>query len=472
MTIHATFLGAADSVTGSCFFLETPAGNILVDCGFFQGSAKLAKRNAKFEGLDIDQVDAVILTHAHLDHCGRLPLLANKGYRGPVFCTDATRELARVVMLDSAGIQEETARRAQRRKLDGKKYDEADLLPIYTTEDALDAIELLSHGLMYEEQVTILEGITAVFRDAGHILGSSFVELEIAVSDSETVKLTFSGDIGNLNKPIVRDPTQPNPADIVFIESTYGNRDHVPFSETKARFRELVEETVSARGCLLLPSFALERTQEILCVLHDFWKDGLLDRVPVYVDSPMAIDATQIFLHHPECYDEGLEEKFMSQENPFRWGRLMYTRGADESRRINGVDGPVIVIAGSGMCTGGRIVHHLRHRVGNPTTTVGIMGYQARGTIGRRLVEGENFINMFGQTHEVRARVVTVNGFSAHAGKSTLLDWYGHTGPARKAIVVHGEDDAVEAFSEALTDQHAGVETIDPDFGARIQLYP
>lgn len=471
MTIAIRFLGAADTVTGSCHVLETPHGSVMVDCGMFQGPRALRERNRGFDDLDVQSIDAVVITHAHLDHVGRLPRLIREGWSGPVFATDATRDLARIVMLDSAGIHEETARRAGRRRDEGKPFDEEELEPLYDSGDALDAAETFRHGIGYEEQVDILPGIRATFRDAGHILGSSFVELQIARDGKDPLRVTFSGDLGNIAKPIVRDPQDPTPADVVVMETTYCDRDHRAFDESVAELREVVERVVAERGVLLIPSFALERTQELLVVLHGFYREGLLERVPVYVDSPMATDATRVFARHPECFDRDLNHLFSDGDNPFRWGMLRYTRNTEDSKALNGVQGPMIIVAPSGMCSGGRIMHHLRNRVMNPETTVAFMGYQAEGTLGRRIIEGADYVRIYGREVAVRARTVTINGFSAHAGRSTLVSWYGKTGPAPHLLLVHGEEDRLREFQKQMRGLF-GTKVDNPAHGGRIVIDP
>lgn len=471
MTIALRFLGAADTVTGSCFVLETPGGNVMVDCGMFQGPRELRERNRTFEGLDPSSIDAVIITHAHLDHCGRLPRLVRLGWQGPVFATDATRDLARIVMLDSAGIHEETARRAARRRDAGKRYDDEDLEPLYDTGDALDAAETFRHGLGYDQRLEIIPGMHATFRDAGHILGSSFVELEIAREGAEPFRLTFSGDLGNLAKPIVRDPSEPNAAHAVVMETTYCDRDHRDFAASVAELRGIVEQIVADRGVLLIPSFALERTQELLVVLNGFYRDGLLERVPVYVDSPMATDATRVFARHPECHDRELTSLMDNGDNPFRWGMLRYTRATEDSKALNHVQGPMIIVAPSGMCSGGRIMHHLRNRLMKPETTVAFMGYQAEGTLGRRIIEGADFVRIYGREVAVRAQTATINGFSAHAGRSTLVSWYGKTGPAPHLMLVHGEEDRLRRFQREMRGLFE-TKVDNPAHGGRIVLSP
>lgn len=450
MKISLRFLGAADTVTGSCHLLMTPWGNVLLDCGMFQGTDTVLSRNRRFEGVGPDDIDAVVLSHAHLDHCGRLPLLARMGYRGRVYATSATRDLARVVLLDSAGIQEEQARRAARRRNDGKPFEEVDLEPIYDTDDALEALDLLVPGIHYGDTVEPVRGIRVTFHDAGHILGSAFLAIEIERPGSTPFRLLFSGDLGNQGKPIVRDPSWPSHADALLIESTYGDRNHRSFAATVDEFRDIVTRTVANREVLLIPSFALERAQELLYVLHEFWQEGLLDNVPVYVDSPMAIDATRVFARHPDCYDTEAVRLAADGENPFQWGKLSYIREGRDSQRLNERSGPMIIISPSGMCTGGRIVHHLRNRLSDPGTTLCFMGFQGRGTLGRRLVDGAQRVRILGRELHVQARVETVNGFSAHADQAMLTTWLERTGPARDIWLVHGDEDKQEAFRAHL----------------------
>jgi len=439
MTVSIEFLGAAGTVTGSCFHVQTEGGRFLVDCGMFQGLRDADRRNRSFGKLDVSGLDAVLLTHAHLDHTGRLPRLVRQGFDAPIYATDATRDLARIVMLDSAGIQEESARRAKRRQRHGKRFEAEDVEPLYDIADAAETIELFHRGIRYGHTVEPVPGTFATFHDAGHILGSAFIELSIARRRKDPLRVIFSGDIGNLDKPIVRDPTDPPMADVVVLESTYGEREHRSFEATVAELRGLVETVVRERRVMLIPSFAIERAQELLYVLHSFYLDGLLKGVPVFLDSPMALDATRVFTRHRDCFDDDALKLADLGENPFRWGRLTYCRSAEDSMKINHVDGPAIVVAPSGMCTGGRIVHHLVHRVSSPSTLIAFIGYQAEGTLGRRLVDGAPTAHILGRDVAVRAQVETVGGFSGHAGQSTLLSWLEKTGPAADVFLVHGE---------------------------------
>ncbi|MBI2569812.1 MAG: MBL fold metallo-hydrolase [Candidatus Schekmanbacteria bacterium] len=468
MPIALRFLGAADTVTGSCYVLETPSGAIMIDCGMFQGSARIERRNQTFDHGKLD-IAAVVLSHAHLDHVGRLPMLAKRGFRGPVFATEASRDLAKIVLLDSAGIHEDHARRALRRMRAGKRYEPADLHPLYTTTDVLVTLDLFARDIAYDHAFDVLPGVRATFRDAGHILGSAFVELSIVRPGLTPLRLTFSGDIGNLDKPIVRDPVWPGPADVVMLESTYGDRDHRSFAQSVAELEELIRDVVEHRKVMLIPSFALERTQELLFVLQGFWCQGLLARVPVVVDSPMACDATEIFARHPECYDEQLTRLIAGGESPFSWGELSYVRTSDESRRLNDLDGPLIIIASSGMCNGGRILHHLRNRLHSPKTLVVFVGYQASGTLGRQLIDGERKVTIYGREIEVRAATATLNGFSAHGGRQTLLAWYEKTGPAPTVILIHGEESVIGPFGRLIATRF-GTHTVNPAHGERLVL--
>lgn len=469
MTIALRFLGAADTVTGSSTLLETPHGNVLIDCGAFQGAQADEDRNRTLEGVDLDALDAVLITHAHLDHVGRLPLLARDNWDGPVFATEPTRDLARVVLVDSAGIAEENARRALRRKNEGKRYDEIDLRPAFGMPDALDILESFQHGIGYDQPLEVVPGITATFRDAGHILGSAFVEIAVTRPHADPFRITFSGDLGNAGKPIVRNPRNPAPCDAVVLETTYANRDHREFDASVAEFREVIERAIIDRGAILIPSFALERTQELLFVLHAMKRDGVIDNVPVFLDSPMAIDATRVFTRHRDYFDREALQLEKAGENPFRWPGLEYIRSPEESRQLNEIDGPVIIIASSGMCNGGRIVHHLRHRLDRPSTHVVFLGYQARGTLGRRLVDRHPIVRMFGQEIEVRAEVHTIGGFSAHAGRRALLDWYEATGPAPTIFLNHGEDETITGFAQTLRNRYR-TQVHDPKHLQRIVL--
>ncbi len=425
--------GAAKQVTGSCHLITCNDHRVLIDCGMFQGSEEVERANAEPFGFDPAGIDVLLLTHAHLDHCGRIPLLVRQGFRGRIITTAATRELARIVMLDSAGIQEEDARRAQRNNRRG----EAIVSPLYTLDDALHALDFFAPDVAYDQTVPVVDGITACFLDAGHILGSASILLQLDDGKQQRGVL-FSGDLGNPGRPILRDPTPAPAADYVVMESTYGDRPHRSVPDSVDEMYSAIRDTVDRRGNVVIPSFALERTQEILYYLHRGIRSGAIPlHVRVFLDSPMAISATEIFRRHPECFDQEFRDE-LQHGDPFAMPGLHFTRDTAESMAINNIDSGAIILAGSGMCNGGRVRHHLKHNLWRERCSVVFVGYAAEGTLARRIVDGAASVRIFSENIPVRAQVWTINGFSAHAGQPSLLAWLGDA-PRRKVFLVHGE---------------------------------
>ncbi|SFN62108.1 MBL fold metallo-hydrolase [Dokdonella immobilis] len=437
--------GAAKQVTGSCHLITCNERRVLVDCGLFQGSRETERSNAEPFEFDPASIDAVLLTHAHLDHCGRLPLLVKRGFRGRIFTTAATRELARVVLLDAAGLQEEDARRAREKPRNG----EAAMPPLYTIADALHTLDFLAADVSYGDTVAITDGIRARFLDAGHILGSASVLLDVDDGHVQR-RLLFSGDLGNPNRPIVRDPMPAPAADYVFMESTYGDRPHRSVPDSVIELYEAIRETAARHGNVIIPTFALERTQEILYYLHFGIRTGALPKhMRVFLDSPMAISATEIFRRHPECFDLGFLEE-LEHGDPFDMPGLHFTRETSESMAINSIEGGAVILAGSGMCNGGRVRHHLRHNLWRERSSVVFVGYAAEGTLARRIIDGASRVRIFNEDIPVRAQVWTINGFSAHADQPALLAWLG-VAPRRRVYLVHGEyERGMRALQDAL----------------------
>ncbi len=461
--------GAAGTVTGSCHLLQTHDYNILVDCGFFQGKG-LFDRNEEEFLFDPAEVDFLLLTHAHIDHIGRVPLLVKRGFQGRIICTEATYDLARLMLVESAELQEEAARRQRRkRRRRGAPVPE----PLYTVEDVLDTIEFFDTFPAYDERTEIDEGFWVTFRDAGHILGSAFIEVEIIEGRGRratTRRVTFSGDLGNLDKPLIRDPQVATEADVVVMESTYGGRDHRPFDDSVEEFRKILVETLERGGNVIIPSFALERSQELLYVLYGFYRAGdLPPRCQIFLDSPLAIDATRIFTKHGDCFDEEALALAADGGNPFHFPSLNYTRHTDDSKAINNHASGAIIIAGSGMCTGGRVLHHLKHNIWRPECSVVFVGFAAVGTTGRAIIDGVSPVNLYGETVEVKAQIHTVNGFSGHAGQQTLMDWLKSTGQPEKVILVHGEDSSRKTLAHRI-DEELGLPCVLPTVGQVIEL--
>ncbi len=439
--------GAAKQVTGSCHLLQTDHARVLVDCGMFQGGRELSEENAEEFGFDPASIDVLLLTHAHLDHCGRIPLLVKRGFRGRIVCTAATRELARLVLADAAGLQEEEAHRAQRHPW----RHEALAQPLYTLADAFHSMDFFDASVSYGQRMGVAPGVHATFHDAGHILGSASILLEVDDADTRR-SIYFSGDIGNPGRPLLRDPQAPGSTpDYVVMETTYGDRDHRGWQESVDELVQAVGDTHARGGNVIIPTFALERAQEVLYALAWGVEAGRLPRhLTVFLDSPMAISATEIFLRYPAC----LRPEFAGRlhgKDPLSLPGLRMTRDTAESMAINTIRGGAVIMAGSGMCSGGRVRHHLRHNLANESASVVFVGFAAQGTLARRIIDGAKAVRLFDEQVEVRARVHTINGFSAHAGRSELLEWLQACGRPRRVFLVHGDlDSAMQGFAELL----------------------
>ncbi|MEJ2655008.1 MAG: MBL fold metallo-hydrolase [Acidihalobacter sp.] len=459
--MNISFHGADRDVTGSCHLLEAKGKRILIDCGMYQGGHELDEENAEDFGFDPASIDILLLTHAHLDHCGRIPLLVKRGFNGEIITTAATRELARVVMLDSAHLQEEEAERdaryAHRR---GREPHQA----LYGTLDALNALDQFGRTAVYGQPIELGPNLGATFHDAGHILGSASIRIEEGEGKRRSV--IFSGDLGNSGRPILRDPQIPPQADAVVMETTYGDRLHKQITPSVEELYEAITETLRRGGNIIIPTFALERAQEILYYLRDGVETGhLAHNLPVFLDSPMAISATEIFRRHPECYDAEACELFEHGRDPFALPGLRFTRETADSIALNRLAGGAVIMAGSGMCTGGRVRHHLRHNLWRKDSSVIFVGYAAPGTLARILIDGAQRIKLFGDEIPVRARLHTINGFSAHADRDELLAWHGALKPAR-TILVHGDEKAMRSFAERLHDTEVSM----PGKGDEISL--
>lgn len=436
--------GAAEGVTGSCFLVRADNADVLVDCGFFQGSEE--ERNLKGFEFNPEEIDYLILTHAHLDHSGRVPLLVKKGFRGKIICTRGTYEIVKIMLLDSAKIMYEDFA-AKKRK--AQRAGEAAQPPMYLEADVLSAYALF-HPVPYNYDFPITDTLSVVLRDAGHILGSSFVEFNLKESQG-LKRIVFSGDLGNKNKPIVKDPAIPSDADVVFVESTYGDRDHKDFSQSYNELEEAVHYAFSKNGNVIIPSFALERAQEILYVLRDMYYRKKLPPCRVFLDSPLAIAATNLFRSNSEYFDEEAQKIIKSGQDPFYFPYLMYSKTVEDSRSINNVKERAIIIAGSGMCNGGRVLHHLKHNLWKDTSCIVFVGYQAQGTIGRRIVDGEKTVSIYGEKIKANAKVFTINGFSSHADKTIIKNWLSCMPSLKKIYLIHGEKKVMEKFKNELS---------------------
>lgn len=440
------FAGAAREVTGSCHILRINGRTILLDCGMFQGRrSETRAKNAELP-IAVAEIDAIILSHAHLDHAGRLPLLTAQGYRGPIFCTPATRDLCAIMLADSAHIQEKDAEFLARRK-------HVPAAPLYGMRDAVATVERMV-TLAYDTAFDVVPGVRAEFVDAGHILGSASVVLT-CTENGMTRRLVFSGDIGRNGLPIIRDPHPPRGADVVILESTYGNRVHPSVAGARDDLARIITETAERGGRVLIPSFAVGRAQEIIYDLHVLVREGKIPAIPIYVDSPLAIDATTVFAMHPEIFDQS-EDLIRRVQDLFHFTQVHYSRDAAESKALNAQHGPMVIIAASGMMEAGRILHHLAHNASDPRTTILIVGFQAEHTLGRRIVDRVPLIKVFNEEIALRARVEVLGSYSAHGDRNELQQWLdvvragNDGGRAPEVFLVHGESSAQDEFAGQL----------------------
>lgn len=440
-----TFLGATGSVTGSKYIFEHNRKKMMIDCGLFQGLKELRKRNWSPLPVDVRSLDAVILTHAHIDHTGYLPRMVKQGFKGPVYANSATVDLLKIMLMDSAHLQEEDARFLN--KIGATKHKPA--LPLYDKEDAKKAISLLepvSYGIRFD----VIPGVEAKLIDAGHILGSSFVNLYWKNEEGEKRKVVFSGDLGRPNQPILKDPSTIYHTDYLLVESTYGNRLHER-NHPEKKLEKIIQETVRKKGSVIIPSFAVGRTQELLYILRELEEMQAIPVLPVFVDSPMAINATEITSRHIENQDLGARLLHIKGIDAFRTQKTVFTETREESQKINSITEPCIIISASGMITGGRILHHLKYRLHNEKNTVLFIGYQAEGTRGRAMLEGKKKIKIHGEHIPVKARIEQITGFSAHADYEEILAWLAGLVEAPKAVfIVHGEPDASSSMAEKI----------------------
>ncbi len=451
MQIRLQFLGAAQNVTGSRHMLDANGTRILVDCGLYQ-ERQLRERNWERFPVPPKSIDTVLLTHAHLDHCGLLPKLVREGFAGKIYCTTATAEIAKIILLDSAKIQEEDAEHKRKRHKKEGREGPRPVVPLYTTEDAEACLPLFS-PVKYKQVTEIGDGVETSFHDAGHVLGSSIIKVKVHQNSKERVVL-FSGDIGRPDRPIVCDPTVFERADYVIIESTYGDRVHEDTEDIKKLIGEVINSTKKAGGNIIVPSFALERAQEVLYYINELLLEGTIPQLKTFLDSPMATNITNVFKHHPELFDEEMSEFVKRHRSPFNLPGLEMAGKANESKAINNIKGTVMVIAGSGMCTGGRVKHHLVNNISRPESTIMFVGYQAIGTLGRRIVNGEKRVRILGLKYPVKARVVRIHGFSAHADRNELLGWLRELkNPPKGVFVVHGETESAKAFGDYVREK-------------------
>lgn len=463
--MKVTLHGAAGDVTGSAYLVETERARVLVDFGMFQGGSRIEAKNVLPSGLEVDRLDAVLVTHAHLDHTGRLPLLSKAGYQGPIYATQATIELTGLILKDSAKVQASDIERTNRRR---ERAGEAPLQPLYQIDDVTTVLQLF-RNISLNQAFEAAPGIQARYTDAGHMLGSGSIQLSVQ-EEGRTKTVVFSGDIGPSGLAIVKDAEPFKRADLVFMESTYGDRDHRPQPDTLAEFHTIIEQAVRLKSRILVPAFAVGRTQQILFHLDELFCAGKIKPFPIYIDSPMAIEASKIYQRHPDLFDDEMKGLQQSCDIANNHGHVKATPTAQDSMALNDIPGPCMIVAGSGMCNAGRILHHLRHGLWKPETIVMIVGFQGEGTLGRQLVDGEKQVRIFGETVAVKAQIRTLNGFSAHAGQTELLKWFRFLAPSKPQVVLtHGEARGRVPLA-ALIKKHYGLDAQLPSQGDVIRL--
>ncbi|KPK54695.1 MAG: hypothetical protein AMJ63_02380 [Myxococcales bacterium SG8_38_1] len=468
--MRVEFVGAVGgNVTGSRHIVQTEKARLLLDCGLFQGRRSETIEHNRELGFRAKDIDVVVLSHAHIDHSGALPRLYRQGYRGPIYCTPATRDLCAAMLEDSAEIQAQDAAYINRKiERDGAHMDPVE--PLYEQKDVVGTLELMV-SVPYHKPVQIAEGVTLTYYDAGHVLGSAIVALDVDVV-GELRRLVFSGDLGRRNMPILRDPEVPPGASCLIMESTYGDRTHDPIERMEDELLDVITRTVARGGKVIVPSFALERAQELIYALKQLQEQGRLPRVPVYVDSPLTVKLTDVFRIHPECFDQQTRDILTAGESPFDFEGLQYVSSVEDSKAIDRSDDPAVIIAASGMCEFGRVVHHLVAAIENRKNTVLIVGFQAHHTLGRRLVEQRTRVRIFGVERERHAEVVVLNGFSAHAGQDDLLEFaeaVRETGPLRQVALVHGEESPRQTL-RSLLEERGFPNVVTPMRGDRIEI--
>jgi metallo-beta-lactamase family protein len=459
------FVGGARTVTGSSYILKDKDFQIMIDCGMFQGRSQIRERNLLHLIYAPAKINTLLLTHAHIDHSGLIPKLVKEGFTGKIFATRPTVDLCTVMLPDSAHIQEMDMEWLNRKN---KRLGRPVQDPIYTVDDAENSIEHFM-PVEYDKIVKINPRIEARYRDAGHILGSSIIELRVDGGDGGKTKIVFSGDIGQKNSAFIKDPEIIEDADILLIESTYGDRLHKKKEDTLAEFKDVILNSYNNKGNIIIPAFAVERTQEIIFELSKLFKEKVIPQIPVYIDSPLAISATEIFRKNQDYFDDEMKKVLLSGDSPFEFPNLYFTKTAEESKQLNEVSGAIIISA-SGMCTAGRIKYHLLHNLYKPESSVILVGFQAEGTIGRRLVDGAKRVKLFGEDVLVNAKIHTIGGFSAHADRDGLLDWMGNIKNKKlKVFVVHGEEESSQKFAESVRTKF-GYDTYVPNWGEIVDL--
>jgi len=461
-----SFLGAAKLVTGSNYLIETKNCKFVMECGMFQGSKSIGRLNYQPFTYNPGDIDFMLLSHAHIDHSGRIPKLVKDGFKGKIYCTKATEDLCSIMLPDSGYIQEmETKWDNRKRKRSGRKLRE----PLYTVEEAKKSIKHF-RPVLYDQTIKINEEITVRFVDAGHILGSAIIELWIK-EDGKEIKLVFSGDLGRRNRPILRDLSRIQKADYIIVESTYGNKKNHPSENDAGELISIINNTVKKGGNVVIPSFAVERAQDIIYELNKYYDESIKSvdkdflQVPVYIDSPLTVSATEIFERNPDCFDEKTLELIKTGDNPLDFRNLIFTRNVEESKQINKTPESKVIISASGMCSAGRIKHHLKHNLWRKESSIVFVGYQAEGTLGRRIKEGEKSVKLFGEEIQVNAKIYTLDGFSGHADKEGIMWWLeGFENKPKKIFIVHGEEEASREISKKI-EEELNIVTYIPELG-------
>lgn len=467
-----SFLGATKIVTGSNFLIEVKNSKFLIDCGLFQGSQSINRMNYKPFSFNPREIDFIILSHAHIDHSGRIPKLIREGFKGGIYSTKATADLCSIMLPDSGHIQEmENEWDNRKRRRSGKKLRE----PLYTMKEAEESLRYFK-PVLYDQKIKLNDEVTLRFRDAGHILGSSIVELWIKEEEGKEVKLVFSGDLGRRDRPILRDPCLIDETDYLIMESTYGNKLHHPSEDDAKELISIINNTVKRSGNIVIPSFAVERAQDIIYELNKYYTEYVKTEnqdflaVPVYVDSPLTFSATEIFLRNPDCFDEDTLKLINIGNNPLDFRNLKFTRTTEESKQINFSKESKVIISASGMCTAGRIKHHLKHNLWRKESSIVFVGYQAQGTLGRRIKEGEKVVKIFGEEIQVNAKIYSLDGFSGHADREGIIQWIkSFKNKPQKIFVVHGEEEATKEISRKI-EEELKIKTYIPELGESLSI--
>ena len=447
--MNIEFTGAAECVTGSCHRVNIMDKSVLLDCGLYVGSDDEEGINEAFD-FNVDEIDYVILSHAHIDHSGRIPLLFKRGFKGKILCTKATKDLAGIMLRDSGHIAEMEAEWKNRKRM---RVGKEPVEPLYTSAEA-EACAVHFHGFDYDEPIEVFEGLKIVFKDSGHILGAAIVEMFVKEKDKPEIKLVYSGDLGNLNIPIIKDPTYIEAADYVIMETTYGNRVHEDVRNEMEQLVQIVKDTFKRGGNVVIPSFAVGRTQEVIYAFNKFIENKTLTGVTVFVDSPLAQESTKVFQRFRDMYDDEAKKLLEQGDDPLHFDGLVFTKSAEESSQINKVRSGAVIISSSGMCEAGRIKHHLKHNLWRKESSIVFVGYQAPGTLGRAILDGSRKVNLFGEEVAVNAKIYSLNGLSGHADKNGLLKWIGAFRKRPKEIIlVHGDKDVLKSFQQELTDK-------------------